>query len=123
MKTGFTVCFALCLGCVIAYWLFGLAFHMNIQRFNHAAFAPHFGRAHRLLDVSSGSSECNEMVSDWDIGPHAPAEWILFLGVVAEGRGAEWSHLTTILKVAAAVFAWTIIGWVIKRVIRKQRAG
>jgi hypothetical protein len=123
MKTGFTVCFALCLGCVIAYWLFGLAFHMNIQRFNHAAFAPILVGLIGSLMLVLVHPSAMKWSATGILAPTLLLNGLFFLGVVAEGRGAEWSHLTTILKVAAAVFAGTIIGWVIRRVIRKQRAG
>jgi hypothetical protein len=122
MKTGVTISVAVTLGCVVALWLFGLAFNSSTQEFSQAAITPILV----VLIACIALVAIHPIAVKWfTVGIVAPTlilNGLLFLAVVSEGRGAEWAYLTTTLEVIAAAVGGSMGGLLASRVIQRKSA-
>lgn len=123
MKTGIAIAAAVGFGAVIAFWLFGLAFNLSARQFHQAALVPilvAFVGTIVLVAVHPASMKWSAIGI---MGPTVVLNGFFFVAVLSEGRGADWSHLTTMLEVVATVTIGAICGRAIGRLIQLKRAG
>ena len=115
MKRGVAIVLAVSLGCIIAFWLFGLSFTRDTSAFSYDSIIP----------LLLGFTGCSTMVfvspsavKSIAIGVIAPSLVIFglfFTALLMEGT-VEWGHLIIISKVIFAV----ILGLIIALFLRKM---
>lgn len=121
MKTAVVISIAVALGWVIAFWLFALAFNMNTRQFYYAAVVPLFVCFVGSLILITVHPASMKWSAFGIMGPTVVINWYFFFAVWSEGRGTDWTHVTTAFGVIVAVIVGGTCGFLISRLIQIKR--
>ena len=115
MRTGIVTVLAIMLGIVLAFWLFGLSFTRSIEALKSAAIVPLFvGLIASVLLTGFSRSAAVAVVSGLAI-PTIVLGTFVFVSVIREGKGAEWTHLLIPAALTSAVVAGSLAARVARR--------
>ena len=120
MKRGATIGFAGVLGCVIAFWLFGLAFTRSTSAFNLDSIIPLFLGFVGCLSLVFFAEREKMLIILGIISPSFIIFGLLFLALLMEGN-VDWGHLIIIVKVMAAASFGLIIALLLKHMLKKNK--